>query len=174
MSAEEHDIVARVTHGASSSTGALAAYLGQACGHVLVDARVIQQGYRFYAELGDEIPSFFNRRISTGTTNLAITLQSGFDPETAVRGPFASEDSWSTDPFDDCRTTADARAVIEADDYHASLWLAKVTIGFDLLEVAQIAEPLFIAKHPNEFRVITEELVALGIVLAHACPLCAD
>lgn len=174
MGAEEHDIVARVTSGASNSTGALAAHLGQACGHVLVDSRVIQQGYRFHAELGDEIPAFFNRRISTGSSSVAITLQSGFDPEAAARGPFASDDTWSTDPFDDCRNTADARVVIENDDYHASLWLAKITVGFDLMEVAQVAEPLFIARHPNEFRVIAEELVALGIVVGHACPLCSD
>jgi len=64
--------------------------------------------------------------------------------------------------------------VIEADDYHASLWLAKITVGFELMEVAQVAAPLFIAKHPNEFRVIAEELVALGVVLGHACPLCSD
>jgi hypothetical protein len=175
MGAEEHDIVARVTHGgASSSTGALAAHLGRACGHVLVDTRVMQQGYRFHAELGDEIPAFFNRRISTGTSNVAITLQAGFDPETAARGPFSRDDQWSTDPFDGCSSTADARAIIEADDYHASLWLARITVGFDLLEVSQVADPLFIAKHPNEFRVIAEELVALGVVQGHACPLCAD
>ncbi|MCW2926396.1 MAG: hypothetical protein JWM86_364 [Thermoleophilia bacterium] len=179
MGAEEYDIVARVTRAGagSSSTGALAAHLARACGHVQVDARVIQLGYRFHAELGDEIPAFFNRRMSTGSTNIGVTLQAGFDPEAEarVRGPFTGEQqSWSIDPFEGCRSTADARAVIEADDYHASVWLARLTIGFELFEVRDIAEPLFIAKHPNEFRAIAEELVALGVVQAHACPLCSD
>lgn len=178
--AEEHDdIVARVTRAGagSTSTGALAAHLARACGHVLVDARVIQQGYRFFAELGDEIPAFFNKRMSTGSVNVAVTLQAGFDPEleAQARGPFTgSAAQWGTDPFDGCRTTADARAVIEADDYHASIWLARITVGVDLLDVWQVAEPLFIAKHPNEFRAIAEELVGLGVVQGHACPLCSD
>lgn len=176
MGAEEHDIVARVSRAdvGSSSTGALAAHLARACGHVLVDARVIRQGYRFHPELGDEIPSFFNRRMSTGSTNLAVTLQAGFDAdaEAAIRGPFTQHDSWSTDPFADCRTTEDARRVIEADDYHASIWLARVTIGMQLLDVHDVADPLFIARHPNEFRLLAEELIALGAVQAQACPLC--
>ncbi|MCW2924457.1 MAG: hypothetical protein JWM98_1861 [Thermoleophilia bacterium] len=177
MGAEEHDIVARVSRAdIRSSTGALAAHLAQACGHVLLDSRVIQQGYRFHAELGDEIPAFFNRRMSTGSTNIAVTLQAGFDPEAEarIRGPFTGHDNWSTDPFADCRSTADARAVIEADDYHASIWLARITVGFDLLEVGDVAEPLFLAKHPNEFRLIAEELVSLGVVQGHACPVCRE
>lgn len=179
MGAEEHsDIVARIgrSDAGSSSTGALAAHLGRACGHVSVDTRVIQQGYRFHQELSDEIPAFFNKRLSTGSTNLAVTLQAGFDPdaEVAVRGPFTGHDAWAIDPFESCRTTADARRVIEADDYHASLWLSRVTVGMQLMDVADIADPLFIARHPNEFRALAEELVAVGVVQAHACPVCSD
>ena len=179
MGAEENmDIVARIgrADAGSSSTGALAAHLARACGHVLVDARVIQQGYRFHAELGDEIPAFFNKRMSTGSTNVAVTLQAGFDPEleAQARGPFTgSAGQWATDPFDGCRSTADARAVIEADDYHASIWLARITVGVQMLDVLQVAEPLFIAKHPNEFRAIAEELVALGVLQGHECPMCS-
>ena len=178
MGAEEHDIVARVSRAGAgaSSTGALAAHLARACGHVLVDARVIQQGYRFHAELGDEIPAFFNKRMSTGSTNVAVTLQAGFDPEleaAAQAGPFTgSARQWAIDPFADCMTTADARRVIEAEDYHASIWLARITVGVAMLDVLQVAEPLFIAKHPNEFRAIAEELVALGVLQGHACPVC--
>jgi hypothetical protein len=159
-----------------TSTGALAAHLARACGHVSVDARVIQQGYRFHAELGDEIPAFFNKRISTGSTSVAITLQAGFDPQAELdaRGPFTGHGSWAIDPFSDCRTTADARAVIEDEDYHASIWLARVTVDVHLHDVADVADPLFIARHPNEFRVIAEELVAVGAVQAGACPLCSD
>lgn len=179
MAAEEHrDIVARIGRAevGSTSTGALAAHLARACGHVLVDSRVIQQGYRFHAELGDEIPAFFNRRISTGSTNVAITLQAGFDPqaERDARGPFTGHDSWAIDPFAECRSTADARRAIEDDDYHASLWLARVTVGVQLLEVTDVADPLFIAKQPNEFRVIAEELVSIGVLQGHACPVCSD
>src|SRR6476620_9336319 len=146
MGAEEHDIVARVTRAesGSTSTGALAAHLARACGHVQVDARVIQLGYRFHPELGDEIPAFFNRRMSTGSTNIGVTLQAGFDPEAEARerGPFSgSQAAWSVDPFEGCRTTADARAVVEADDYHASIWLARLTVGVQLLDVREIAEP---------------------------------
>lgn len=179
MGAEEHDIVARVSRAqaGSSSTGALAAHLARACGHVLVDARVIQQGYRYHAELGDEIPAFFNKRVSTGSTNVAVTLQAGFDLEleTQAQGPFSgTARRWSTDPFEECRTTADARSVIESEDYHASIWLARITVGVQLLDVWTVAEPLFIAKHPNEFRVIAEELVGLGVVQTHACPICSN
>jgi hypothetical protein len=129
---------------------------------VLVDTRVVQQGYRFHAELGEDIPAFFNKRISTGSSSVAITLQAGLDP--------AGE--WREDPFEQCRSTPDAQRVIEADDYHASLWLARVTVGVQLMDVSAVAEPLFIAKHPNEFRVIAEELVGLGILQGHACALC--
>lgn len=179
MGAEEHsDIVARIgrADAGSSSTGALAAHLGRTCGHVSVDARVIQQGYRFHPELGDEIPRFFNKRMSTGSVNLAVTLQAGFDPaaEAAARGPFTGHGAWAIDPFESCRTTADARAVIEADDYHASLWLARVTVGMQLMDVVEVSDPLFIARHPNEFRALAEELVAVGILQAHACPVCCD
>ncbi|MCW2955469.1 MAG: hypothetical protein JWO69_338 [Thermoleophilia bacterium] len=177
MGAEEHDIVARVSRvGGSTSTGALAAHLARACGHVLVDERVIRQGYSYFTELGDEIPAFFNKRISTGSSNVAITLQAGFDPEAsnAGSGPFSShEQAWGEDPFDGCRSTADAQAIIDADDYHASLWLARITVGVELHEVTAVADPLFIAKHPNEFRVVAEELVALGVLQGHACPMCS-
>jgi hypothetical protein len=178
MGAEEHDIVARIgrSDAGSSSTGALAAHLGRACGHVSVDARVIQQGYRYHPELGDEIPAFFNKRLSTGSTNLAVTLQAGFDPQAEIdaRGPFTGHDTWAIDPFAECRTTADARIVIEADDYHASIWLARITVDMQLMDVADIADPLFIARNPNEFRALAEELVAVGIVQAHACQVCGD
>ena len=177
MGAEEHDIVARVSQGPSSSTGALAAHLARACGHVLVDARVIRQGYRFHAELGEDIPAFFNKRMSTGSTNIAVTLQAGMDPtlDGIPAGLFGDvERTWAADPFGECRNTADARAVIEAEDYHASLWLARVTVGMQLLDIGEIAEPLFIARHPNEFRAIAEELVALGVLQGHACPMCGD
>lgn len=178
MGAEEHDIVARITRAeaGSTSTGALAAHLARACGHVQVDARVIRQGYRYHAELGEEIPAFFNKRMSTGSTNIAVTLQAGFDPEAQaeLNSPFTGQErTWATDPFAECRTTEDARRVIEADDYHASIWLARVTVGFELFDVNQVAEPLFIAKHPNEFRAIAEELVGVGVVQMHACPVCS-
>lgn len=179
MGAEENrDIVARIgrSDAGSSSTGALAAHLARACGHVLVDSRVIRQGYRYHAELGDEIPAFFNRRMSTGSTNIAVTLQAGFDPdaEVAARGPFTGHGNWAVDPFADCRSTADARRVIEADDYHASIWLARITVGMQMFDVHEVADPLFIARQPNEFRLIAEELVSVGILQAHACPVCGD
>lgn len=177
MGAEEHDIVARFTHGAQPcSTGALAAHLASACGHVLVDRRVIQQGYRYHAELGDEIPAFFNRRLPSGGTNIAVTLQAGFDPaaELEARGPFSGRGTWSVDPFADCRTTADARRVIEDDEYHASLWMARVTIGVELFDVGAVADPIFIARHPGSFRAVAEELVSLGVLQSHTCPVCSD
>jgi len=75
---EEHDIVARFEREpGGNSVGALAAYLGRCCGHVSLDARVIAQGYRFYPWMSDEIPQFFNKRFTTGSTNLAVTLQAG-------------------------------------------------------------------------------------------------
>ncbi len=179
MGAEENrDIVARIGRAdtGSTSTGALAAHLARACGHVLVDARVIRQGYRFHAELGDEIPAFFNRRFSTGSTNLAVTLQAGFDPdaEVAARGPFTGHDNWAVDPFSGCRSTADAQRVVEADDYHASIWLARITVGMQMFDVHEVADPLFIARQPNEFRAIAEELVSLGVLQSHACHVCGD
>jgi len=175
MGAERHDdIVARVSRAASgsTSTGALAAHLARSCGHVQIDSRVIQQGYRFHAELSDEIPAFFNRRMSTGTTSLSITLQGGFDPEHAQTP--GVDGSWATDPFVDCRTTADARRVIEAEDFHASVWRARITIGNQLLDVSDVSDPLFIARHPNEFRLVAEELIGLGVLPGHQCPLCGD
>ena len=165
MGAENPDIWSNVSRGGSpsGSTGALAVYLARSCGHVIVDTRVVQQGYRFHPELGEEIPAFFNKRISTGSNSVAITLQAGMDP--------AGE--WHEDPFDACRTTADAQRVIEADDYHASLWLARVTVGVQMMDVSAVSDALFIAKHPNEFRVIAEELVGLGILPGHECALCS-
>lgn len=170
MGAEEHDIVARVTHGGRAcSTGALAAHLQRACGHVLVDARVIQQGYRFHPELGDEIPAFFNRRLTGGPVNLAVTLQAGVDA-TLEQGTAG----WAIDPFATCRTTADARSVVESDGFHASLWWARLTIGVELVDVEQLSEPLFIARKPIEFRMLADELVSLGVLQRDACPLCSD
>lgn len=157
---EEHDIVARVTNAdTGNSVGALAAYIGRSCGHVSLDDRVIVQGYRFYPEMSDEIPAFFNKRFTTGSVNLAITLQAGL----ALDGG---------DPFESCMNTRDARTVVEDDQYEASLWLARVTVGTDLLDVRQIVDPLFIARWPSEFRLIAEELVSLGIVQEAICPLC--
>jgi hypothetical protein len=159
---DEQDIVAKVTNSpGQNSVGALAAYLGRSCGHVSLDARVIAQGYRFYPWMSDEIPHFFNKRFTTGSTNLAITLQAGFTLD-------------GEDPFDGCGSNSEARAIVEAEDYDASLWLARVTVGTKMLTVAEVADPLFIAKNPNEFRIITEELVALGVLQGHACPLCSD
>lgn len=179
MGAERHsDIVARFGRADTgrTSTGALAAHLGRACGHVSVDSRVLQQGFRFYPELSDEIPSFFNKRLSTGSTNVSITLQAGFDPS-AHEQPnslLSTTDCWAIDPFDDCHSNAQARKIIEADDYHASLWMCTITVGVQMYDVSQISDPLFIAKHPNEFRLIAEELVAVGILQGHACTMCGD
>jgi hypothetical protein len=164
MAAEEHDIVARITRSGtgSTSTGALAAHLGRACGHVSVDRRVVAQGYRFYPEFSDEIPAFFNKRFTTGSTSLAVTLQGGVDAD------------GGDDPFAECRSTKDAERIIDEGDHHTSLWLAKVTVGMRMLDVHEVAEPLFIAKHPNEFRAIAEELIGLGVLQAHACPMCSE
>lgn len=163
MTAEGEDIVARVSSSPSSggSLNALASYLTHSCGHVCLDARVVQQGYRFYPEMGEDIPAFFNKRFTTGSTSLAITLQAGFDLS-------------GEDPLAGCTTTAQARAVIEGDTYEASLWLARITFGVSLLSVADIAASSFIAQHPNEFRLIAEELVALGIMQHSGCLLCSD
>jgi hypothetical protein len=175
MGAENYDIVARVSSApGTSSTGALAAYMQQACGHVLVDERVVQQGYRFHPELGDEIPAFFNKRMTTGSTNVALTLQGGFDPEQSAPMLLQQGARWAVDPFADCRTTNDARDVITSKEYHASLWLAKITVGVQMLDIRDVADPIFIAKHPNEFRLIAEELVSLGVLQAHCCPMCSD
>lgn len=158
---EEHDIVARfASQPGSHSVGALAAYLGRSCGHVSLDDRVVRQGYRFYPWMSDEIPHFFNKRFSTGSTNLAVTLQAGLGID-------------GHDPLDGCTTTAEARSIIEGPDYHASFWLARVTIGSRMYEVEEISDPIFIAKHPNEFRAIADELVALGILQVQDCPLCS-
>lgn len=164
MAAEEHDIVARISRSGSTSTstGALAAHLGRACGHVSVDQRVVAQGYRFYPEFSDEIPAFFNKRFTTGSTSIAVTLQGGVDVDGGA------------DPFADCTSTKGAEAIIAEGDHHASLWLAKVTVGMRMLDVHEIADPLFIARHPNEFRAVAEELIALGVLQGHACPLCSE
>lgn len=140
------------------SVGALAAYLGRSCGHVWLDQRIVEQGYRFYPWMSDEIPHFFNKRFTTASSNLAITIQAGLN----LHGE---------DPFEHCDDNADAKSILASDGYEPGLWLAKVTIGMDLRTVADIADPLFIAKHPGEFRLIAEELVALGIIQGQACPL---
>lgn len=159
---EEHDIVARVSSGqARTSTGALAAYLGRSCGHVSLDERILAQGYRFYPWMSDEIPHFFNKRFTTGSVNLAITLQAGFNIE-------------GDDPFDGCASNGAAKQIIASPDYESSLWLARITIGAEMFHVAQISEPIFVAKHPNEFRLIAEELVSLGVLQGHSCPMCCD
>jgi hypothetical protein len=162
MAAEEHDIIARISSGATSSTGALAAHLASTCGHVLLDQRVVAQGYRFHPELSDEIPGFFNKRLRTGSTGIAITLQGGIDPDDG------------SEPLPGCTSTADVVRLLDESDHHASVWQAHVTVDVQMLEVAAVAEPLFIARHPNEFRLVAEELVALGILQARACPLCSS
>lgn len=168
MGAEEHDIVARVSgagampDGSSASTGALAAHLAQACGHVSIDERVIAQGYRFHPEISDEIPAFFNRLIRIGSTTVAVTLLGGI----------CLEDG--SDAFAGCRTTTDARRVLASGDHHASLWRASITVEVRSLAVRDLAAPLFIARHPNEFRVVAEELVSVGALPAHACPICSE
>lgn len=156
---EEHDIVARAGNAAGTSVGALAAYIGRSCGHATLDERVVSLGYRFHPWMSDEIPHFFNKRFTTGTTNLAITLQAGLSLE-------------GEDPFEACISNAEARELIASQQLHDTFWLARVTMGTDLLDVADVADPLFIARHPNEFRLIAEELVALGVLQAHACQLC--
>jgi hypothetical protein len=161
---EPNDIVARISSApGTNSVGALAAYLGRACGHVLLDTRVISQGYRFHPPLGEDIPAFFNRRFSTGSTNLAVTLQYGI----ALDG--------NADPLDECASHDEACAIVAAlPDGHHSVWLARVTVGAAMLEVRDVAEPLFIAKHPNEFRAIAEELIGLGLLESHGCQLCLE
>lgn len=154
------EIVAKVTSEASaSSVGALAAYLQRSCGHVSLDERVIAQGYRFYPWMSDEIPQFFNKRFTTGSTNLAITLQGGVDLD-------------GEDPFDGCVTTSDARAIIETPGFEATLWVARVTVGTRMFDVTEIADPTFIAQHPSEFRLLADELISLGIHDGTACELC--
>lgn len=159
---DNDDIVARVSSSdGGNSIGTLANYLATSCGHVSVDQRLTQQGYRFYPEMNDEIPAFFNRRATTGTTNIAITLQFGLDLS-------------GNDAFSGCMSNAAARAIIESPDYEPSVWLVRLTVGSRTLEVNEIADPLFIAKHPSEFRLIAEELLALCVMQAHACPLCGE
>jgi hypothetical protein len=177
MGAPDPDIVARFAHGAAaSSTGALAAHLAAACGHVIVDERVIRQGYRFHAEISDDIPAFFLRRWKIGSTGVAVSLHGGIDPhvEAPMRMGAETATGWSVDPFSECASTHDAREIIEADGYHASVWLARITVGVDLLDVSEIAAPTFIARHPAVFRSLAEELVAVGALHAGVCPLCAD
>jgi hypothetical protein len=158
--ADDDDIVARVTSSApGNSLTALAAYIAQSCGHVSLDARALGQGYRFYPEMGDEIPAFFNRRFTTGSSTMSVTLQGGLDAN-------------GEDPFADCTGTSDARRVVESADYHASHWRAFVTVGSKMYEVSEVADPQFIAKHPSEFRIIAEELLALGAVESSRCDLC--
>ena len=159
---EEHDIVAQFSSDpAGSSTGALAAYLGRTCGHVLLDTRVIKQGYRFHPWLSDEIPHFFNKRLRSGADTMAVTLQAGFSIE-------------GDDPFDGCESHAEAQAIVSADDYHGTVWFARVTHGVQLLDIADAAAPLFIAKHPSVFRALAEELVTIGVLLPESCPLCSE
>lgn len=158
---ENHDIVARAESAAGGSTGAVAAYVGRACGHVWLDERIITQGYRFYPWMSDEIPHFFNKRFMCGKQNLAITLQAGlsFDHD---------------DPFEDCGSNAEARVVLESDRFESSLWKATITIGNDLYTVEDVANPLFIAKYQNEFRLISDELIALGLIQRAGCPMCTE
>lgn len=159
---EEHDIIAGFSGGAANSVGALAVYLQGSCGHAVLDERVIAQGFRFYPWMSDDIPHFFNKRFTSGHLNLAVTLQGGMDVE------------GGDDPFDGCDSHGEAKRIIVADSYVSSLWTARVTVDIDFLRVAKIADPLFIAKHPTEFRMIADELVALGVVQSRSCPLCSD
>jgi hypothetical protein len=155
------DIVARAESAAGSSAGALAAYIGRSCGHVWLDSRVIAQGYRFYPWMSDEIPQFFNKRFTTGSVNLAVTLQAGVSLD-------------GEDPLEECTSTKEAKDVLDHQELPQTLWLAVVTMGNDLLHIDDISDPLFLARHPNEFRIVAEELVSLGVLQSAACPLCAS
>lgn len=139
----------------------LRTYLASSCGHVSLDRRVITQGFMFHPWLSDEIPHFFNKRSSTGKTNIAITLQCGV---TAT----------GDDPFESCVSSADARAVLEAPEYDTSVWVARITVGARMYDVHEVATQEFMAQHPDEFRLIAEELVAVGIHGNRNCPMCAE
>lgn len=159
---DDHDIVARVTSSDSgNSIGALAGYIARSCGHVSLDQRILAQGYRFYPWMSDEIPHFFNKRFTTGNINLAITLQAGLNLD-------------GDDPFENCSGNAEAREILDSELYESSLWLARITVGTEMFTVAEIAENSFIARHPSEFRLISDELVSLGIVQEASCPMCAE
>ena len=157
------DIVARVDSNSSPAApvATLRSYLASSCGHVSLDRRVISQGFSFHPWLSDEIPHFFNKRASTGKTNIAITLQCGV----TMTGE---------DPFESCSTTDDARAVLESAEHETSVWVARVTVGTRMYDVHEIASQAFFAEHPDEFRLIAEELVAVGVLGDRNCPMCAE
>jgi hypothetical protein len=62
--------------------------------------------------------------------------------------------------------------VITGNGYQPSLWLTSISINGQLHPMDKVSSAQFIAKHPNEFRVIAEELVALGAVKGSSCPFC--
>ncbi len=153
-------LVARMRTSPGGTVGALAAYLRSSCGHVSVDERTFELGYRFHPPLGDEIPHFLNRRFTTGSTNLAVTLQGGMT-------------SRGDDPFADVTSTSQARTVA-AGLSEPTVWSVAITVGAELFSVADIAEASFIARRPDEFRMIAEEMLSIGILKADACALCRE
>jgi hypothetical protein len=159
----DDDIVARVESAPStaSTLSKLQGYLADSCGHVVITQRVVAQGYRFHSWMSDEIPHFFNKRMSTGTTSVAITLQGGMSID-------------GEDPFALCTSTADARTVIEDGGHDGTIWVAKITVDARMFDVAEVAASPFLAQHPDEFRLIAEELIALGVLGDSGCPMCAE
>ncbi len=155
----ERDIHARAGTTSGSSTGALAAYLAGSCGHVWIDASIAEAGFRFHRAISDEIPHFFNRRSSIGSTRIALTLQGGITLE-------------GSDPFADCASHEEAVGLLAGPVAGQSLWTVIVTIGGAMHGVSDIASPRFIAQRPAEFRMIAERLVSLGVLPASSCPLC--
>lgn len=156
-----HDVHARATSTPGTSIGALSAYLKNACGHVWLDERAFDLGYRFHAALNDEIPSFFNRRAQVGGSTIAVTLQSGLSLD-------------GEDRFEDCTSTRDALEVVQDERYQTSLWTTLITINGQVHELDTVASAEFIARRPAEFRHIAEELVALGAVQGATCPFCSS
>ena len=71
---------------------------------------------------------------------------------------------------------ASGARVVCIDNFHTGRWENIQHLlnnsRFEVLE-HDVADPLFIARHPNEFRLLAEELIALGAVQAQACPLCS-
>ena len=168
MPAEQPDhIVARIGRSdRSASTGALAAHLALACGHVLLDDSVVRRGFTYHPEISEEIPAFFLKRIPLGSEDVQVILQAGLDVDTG------------DEPFDGCRSTDDVLTVLEQHErrgrHHSSLWTARIGLGARMLTLAEVADPLFVARHPNQFRAVAEELVAIGAVQAPVCPMCSE
>ncbi len=140
---------------------ALLRFLRRSCGHACLDARVLRQGYHFYAAISDELPQFFNRRISTGSSTVSITLQAGLTGD-------------GKEPFAECRNTAEAADILDGSDLAPTFWFVTVTVDGMTVPLSEVTSSAFIASHPNEFRVIAEELVAVGMVDDKRCGLCRE